>query len=392
MSLSECELIFARELMRIFRLFIFLFLAACLWPDSALSAGPVSVMMDTVVFCQPDSDLRPRLPSIKELAEYAKQIEATAIKSFQAAADLKPTSGAIVVAIRPGRKAKAWLMSSEYDFPQTVSKDFQAQFGTLRPARVNLGPVAFALLFTINGGGKPLVSPGSMMPMPQEWQEASKNATRPLLVPDDILAVIWPDDSPRDLTKLIDVPDGYELQKLDIANGCIAKPKGWFYSFSRDPNRNLIAWTLSREDSNASRVETGLIISYYYNLLEAKNRSLQAYVQKFISGRKHVAKKIVRDCSPVSIGQYMRTCLETMETMKSSSGVMADYHVLYSVFWSDKRDEFIITTFGTPAGEWEKNRPIVDVMQHFVMHCEECCKGKTPLTGEKSAEKEPKNI
>jgi hypothetical protein len=364
--------------MRKLRLFFALCLAAFLLPDSALTAGSVSVKMETIVFCQPDSDLKPRLSSVDDLAKYMKQIEEAAMESLRNAAELKPTNGAVVVAVRPGRKARAWLMSSEYDFPQKVSEDFQTRFGKIRPLSVKFGPVAFALLFSVNGGGKPLVSRDRMMPMPREWQNASKNATRPLLVPDDILAIIWPDDSPQDLSELIDVPDGYELQKLDVANGCIAKPKGWFYSVSGDPDRNLIAWTISREDSNASRVETGLIISYYYNLLDTKNRSLQSYAQKFISGRKHVAKKIVRDCSPVSIGQYMRTCLETMESRKSTSGVMADDHVLYSIFWSDKRDEFIITAFGTPAGEWEKNLPIVDVMQHFVIHCEECCKGKNP--------------
>jgi hypothetical protein len=171
-----------------------LFLITILLSNASVSAGPVSVNVGHIILSQPDSVLRERLSSVDNLVEYIKQIEAAAKESFQVATELKATNGAIVVAVRPGHKAKVWLMSSEYDFPKRVSDDFQTRFSKIQPASVRIGPIAFALLFTIKGGGKPLKSIDNMMPVPQEWQEVMKKATRPLLVPDDILTLIWPDD------------------------------------------------------------------------------------------------------------------------------------------------------------------------------------------------------
>ena len=166
------------------------------------------------------------------------------------------------------------------------------------------------------------------------------------------------------------------MQKLDAVKGCIAKPRGWFYSWSGDANR--VEWIIARENVKVGRYETGMRIYYIHNLSAyTKDYSPESFARQVMSDKKRGAQKIIRECSPVSVGPFTRTCLETSERIESTSGTI-DYRILYSLFWSNEKNAFLISTFGTPAGEWEKNLPVVDVMSRFVLHCERCCETKDP--------------
>jgi len=147
----------------------------------------------SVVLVQPDDILKARLGNADSLANYAKQIEGQASIAFNTINSLKPTTGAIVVAIKPGKLAKFWLASSEYKIPKTIQDDFQKRFKSLRPATVREGPVLFAMNFTVNGGGRPVnTMEGTPIPMPDEWKHALKHINTPLLIPDGVLKYVWP--------------------------------------------------------------------------------------------------------------------------------------------------------------------------------------------------------
>jgi len=79
-------------------------------------------------------------------------------------------------------------MSSEYPVPKQTADGFQQLFKKIQPATVQGGPVAFAILFTIKGGGRPVTQESNPMPIPQEWRDAAKQENKPLLVPEGFLA------------------------------------------------------------------------------------------------------------------------------------------------------------------------------------------------------------
>lgn len=157
------------------------------------------------------------------------------------------------------------------------------------------------------------------------------------------------------------VPEGFELQRLDVTEGRIAKPKGWFYSYGGD--RNSIVWTISKEDTSKGPYKTGQKIQFAPAVSHAAKMTPQAFVAKFLVDKKK-AEKVVKECAPQSEGQFMRACLETLE-VADTFGRDIQFHILYSVFWSNDNDAIVLTTFGTPEQDWEKERHNADQMAQF---------------------------
>jgi len=157
------------------------------------------------------------------------------------------------------------------------------------------------------------------------------------------------------------VPEGFELQTLDITDGNILKPKGWFYRYFTA--KSSIIWTISKEDSKLGEYLTGMRIQFTPGFSRVTNKTPQAFAQQYISQKKQSAKTF-KDCKAGQAGEFTRVCLETLEKMTSSKGDI-EFQILYSVFWSNEKDLFAITTFGAPASEWVTVQPIIDVMKDF---------------------------
>lgn len=330
---------------------------------AAYAGAPVSVKIESITLPQPDNVLAERLPGgAAELAEYIKQIEAALTASLQLPGDLKPATGAIVVAVKPNYRAKSWLMWGEPSLPKGISEAFQDRFNKIRPATVQNGPVAFAILFSVNGGGTPLVTDENPMPLPPEWAEVAKKAKETLLMPDGFLAVVWPDE-PAPARSPLTVPDGFELQTLDITHGSILKPKGWFYTFSG--NSQSLVWTISKEDPHPGGYKTGLRIQLSPGVSRITKRSAQAVAEEIVA-EKRKTETILRECPPEQAGEFMRVCLETKEAVMVS-GEKADYRILYTISWSNEKDTLAIMIFGTPYEEWDKYQNIYAQMKNAVL-------------------------
>lgn len=155
------------------------------------------------------------------------------------------------------------------------------------------------------------------------------------------------------LCAAIDVPPGYELQKLDTTEGSIAKPKGWYYSHS--VSKNSLNWIIAKEDPKAGPYRTGFRIQLVPDATKAAGVPPRQFVERFIA-QKQQSAEVKRSCPTVNTGEFMRRCLETIE---------GPYRILYSLFWSEEKDTIVVTIFGAPVEEWDKARLIADRMNEF---------------------------
>ena len=327
-----------------------------------LHAEPISFISESITLPQSDDILQIRLASTKEIAAYVKQIEFAAKESFQLLSKPQPTTGAIVVAVKPGYQARFWLLSSEYPINTDISQDFQARFDKIRPMTVQQGPIAFSINFTINGGGKPLKMEGNHMPIPEEWRKAAEKSSGSLTIPDGYLALVWPDEPLMSKSSLT-IPEGYELQTLDVTKGSILKPKGWFYTFGGD--QHSVVWTISKENPKPKGYKTGLRLQFFPGVSKTVKMSPQAAAQDIISQIKKKGE-ILKMCDPHQIGDFTRIFTETKEAI-TISGIKDDYHIIYTTSWSDKLDMVTLLIFGTPYDEWDKYQDIYDQIKNVVL-------------------------
>jgi TonB family protein len=137
-----------------------------------------------IVLYQPDEVVKTRLPGAGHLAAYIEKLQTAAGEAF--AKSTTPDVLHIVVAVRPGKKARIWLTGSKLDAPtlETLRKTLEA----IPAVDVREGPVAFAISGKIAGG----TPPTEEIPMPEEWQEAVKKLPQPVIIPDGLLDTVWP--------------------------------------------------------------------------------------------------------------------------------------------------------------------------------------------------------
>lgn len=137
-----------------------------------------------IVLYQPDDVVQKRLPGAGHLAAYLQKLQTAATETF--ADTTKADALDIVVAVRPGGKARVWLSGSTLDAGTLQS--LREKLEAIPPVQVKDGPVAFAISGRIAGGA----TVGEEPPMPQEWQEAVKKLPQPVVIPDGLLDTVWP--------------------------------------------------------------------------------------------------------------------------------------------------------------------------------------------------------
>jgi hypothetical protein len=141
--------------------------------------------MQNVMLLQPDSVLSERVET-KGLSNYIKLINVAAATSLANISKPVPTTGFIVIAVRPGGQSKVWL-----DFSPTLPSTSAAQLVTslehVVPFQAKGGVVVFAINVTLWGAA----ATKRESPFPVEWQEAIKGAGAPMAV-ENLVALAWP--------------------------------------------------------------------------------------------------------------------------------------------------------------------------------------------------------
>jgi hypothetical protein len=162
-------------------LFFFLSLVLC---ATTRAAEPLA--SHGVVLLQPSVVVQERVPSVDAMADYIKAIEAATREAVAGSPARQSVGGFIVVAVRPGLKAKAWL-----DFDTLVDLDLQRQIATrvqaVPPFAAKDGPVVFAIKVAL-WDGKPSKR---QVPLPPEWRSATRDGA-PQAV-EALVQHLWPE-------------------------------------------------------------------------------------------------------------------------------------------------------------------------------------------------------
>jgi hypothetical protein len=151
------------------------------------AAGGALVVNQNLLY-QPEEVLQRRVASVEALGDYLNQVMAVASAYWSEVPPGAPRSVALVVAIKPGGKARFWLEAEQGGLgPELVAGLFE-RLRAVPPPVVREGPVAVSLQATLWGGGK---AAGGWPFLPKEWVEAAGG--KELLIPDGPLALVWPD-------------------------------------------------------------------------------------------------------------------------------------------------------------------------------------------------------
>ncbi|MEW6279499.1 MAG: hypothetical protein AB1758_12795 [Candidatus Eremiobacterota bacterium] len=144
------------------------------------------------VLYQPDEVLQQRVRP--DWVSYAMAVS----EEVNAFVEPHPLTGPLSVyaAIKPGRRARFWFEG----LPETLRSGLDTWLSDI-PAPMVMGAVAFSHHFLLGEteGPAPDTSPfldqggGPFHFLPREWSRLGLEAERPLMVPDEILELLWPD-------------------------------------------------------------------------------------------------------------------------------------------------------------------------------------------------------
>lgn len=138
-----------------------------------------------VVLLQPNAVVQERVPSVDAMADYIQAVEAAAREAVVASTARQSVGGFVVVAVRPGLQARAWL-----DFDTLVDLDLQrrilAQVQAVKPFAAKDGPVVFALKV----GTWDAPPSRRQLPLPAEWRQAIREGA-PQAV-EALVRHLWP--------------------------------------------------------------------------------------------------------------------------------------------------------------------------------------------------------
>jgi hypothetical protein len=160
-------------------------LAALAAPQAALAVQPLQQL--DVVLLQPGPLIEQRVDGGADaMADYLQRLGAAETEAMRQNPQQIPTSGFIVVAVRPGGLAHAW-----FDFTPALSAPTAAALAhvveTLPPTPVKRGNLVFALRVSLWGAR----APEKYAPVPPEWREAGRQAGHKLDL-DALVDQVWP--------------------------------------------------------------------------------------------------------------------------------------------------------------------------------------------------------
>lgn len=137
-----------------------------------------------IALYQPDDVLAERKLVPKDLAAYIQRL--TKILESEIGANAKKETLDVVVAVRPGKKTRVWLVSSLEEPPARVS--LAKKLESVAAIDVAGGPLAFAISLNIAGATrKGVFEP----PMPAEWIAAAESKGDSVRVPEGIIEKVW---------------------------------------------------------------------------------------------------------------------------------------------------------------------------------------------------------
>jgi len=140
------------------------------------------------VLLQPEAALRERVPGgAQAMSDYIASIDAAATKALAGVDPPRPTSGFLVLAVRPDGRSKAWL-DVWPNLPRASEPALVDAVQAVKPFAVSKGTVVFALRVSAWGA-----VPTNRPPKPDEWTRYTREGVTDA---EAIVARLWPDDTP----------------------------------------------------------------------------------------------------------------------------------------------------------------------------------------------------
>lgn len=152
----------------------------------AKQAVPPVLQVYQVVLLQPEAEISARVSDVAAMADYVKALEHAVEQAAKTEPRAQPSSGFVIIAVKPGRQAQVWL--DLYPQPRArILQRIQKQSQAVPALAVNDGLVLFALKVGLWQGREPFAA----VPSPPEWRVLAQQAGRTMTLP-ELAEAAWP--------------------------------------------------------------------------------------------------------------------------------------------------------------------------------------------------------
>lgn len=158
-------------------------------PPPIEAARQNGVELNSVRLYLPDDELRRRLgDDATPLADYIQALVQATREHFAKSPEPQAKGLLIAVGVKFGKRSRAWCEAVEGKIPPTDLSGLEKALEKVPAIDVKEGPLAFAIELRL---GAAKVKQFPVFPM--AWSGVSKSSGKPLMIPDDLFKVIWPD-------------------------------------------------------------------------------------------------------------------------------------------------------------------------------------------------------
>lgn len=158
------------------------FLGICHGADG-FKAGAINLNM-------PSENLKARLPDTQLLSRYVKEIETACNEYFKKEAKPAPPFH-LMIAVKPGKVARVWFVVSDPNENARLAP-LKQKLESMPAMEVVKGPVAFAISDEDTANNEEI---RQGPPVPEEWMKIIDQSEEELVMPDGVLAILWPDSA-----------------------------------------------------------------------------------------------------------------------------------------------------------------------------------------------------
>ena len=161
----------------------------------------------------------------------------------------------------------------------------------------------------------------------------------------------------QDPKKELEIPDGFELQKLELG-GEILKPIGWKYE-SRELGKTLACKMWEPLANDAPGFDTSFTIDIVTNTVEAGSTPSK-YAASYVESLK-TRGTVIKVYEPQTTNGMVQSGILLDQKLRITESEK-DYRVRTVLFADDNRELLFVLTFGTLASQWNAYEPTFRVM------------------------------
>jgi hypothetical protein len=171
-------------------------------------------------------------------------------------------------------------------------------------------------------------------------------------------AVAQPErDVRKSAAKALEIPDGFELQKLELG-GQVLKPIDWKYE-SRELGKTLACKMWEPLPNDAAGYDTSFTIDIVTNTADAGS-SPSEYAVSYIESLKKQGT-VIKVYEPQTTNGMIQSGILLDQKMKITDSEK-EYRIRRVLFADDKSKLLFVLTFGTLVSEWDTYEPTFRVM------------------------------